>query len=393
MMEMGRRDAMGALALGGAALALPGWAAPAEASLPGLADFPEKRGMIIRRVRAPLLETPLAVFDQGIITPNDRFFVRWHYDDIPTSVDVSSFRLRVGGRVSTPLSLSLADILKLPRVEVTAVNQCSGNSRSAFAPRVPGAQWADGAMGNAMWTGVRLKDVLALAGVKPGAVAVRLSGLDRPPGEAPWYAKSLDIDHALDGEVMIAFAMNGQQLPLLNGFPLRIIVPGWFSTYWVKALDRIEVLTAPDTGYWMAKAYQIPTAPRANVPPGAHDFGKTPISRMVPRAFITNRTNGSVAAGKPVAVRGIALGGDTGVARVDLSIDQGRHWQAARLGHDHGRYSFRGWDMTIPGLARGQHSIMVRATNDAGETQRADAIWNPSGYRLDTIQHITLDAQ
>lgn len=392
MAEIARRDALAALAIGGAGLTLPGWAVPANAAALRLADFPEKRGMLIRRQRAPLLETPFKVFDQGIITPNDRFFVRWHYDDIPLSVDVASFRLRVGGRVKTPVALSLADILKMPRVEVTAVNQCSGNSRSAFAPRVPGAQWADGAMGNAVWTGVRLKDVLARAGVKPGAVAVRLSGLDRPPGDAPWYAKSLDIDHALGDDVMIAFAMNGQQLPLLNGFPLRVVVPGWFSTYWVKALDRIEVLSAPDTGYWMAKAYQIPTAPRANVPPGAHDFAKAPISRMIPRAFITNRASGPAPASRPIVLRGIALGGDSGVAKVELSLDNGRQWKAARLGRDHGRYSFRGWDMTLPGLAPGRHMIMVRATNSAGETQRPDAIWNPSGYMLNAVQRIMLDA-
>ncbi|WP_374137922.1 molybdopterin-dependent oxidoreductase [Sphingomonas sp.] len=392
MAEIARRDTLAALAIGGAGLTLPGWAMPAIAGTPRLADFPEKRGMLIRRQRAPLLETPFEVFDQGIITPNDRFFVRWHYDDIPLNVDVATFRLRVGGRVKTPIALSLADILKMPRVEVTAVNQCSGNSRSAFSPRVPGAQWADGAMGNAVWTGVRLKDVLARAGVKPGAVAVRLSGLDRPPGEAPWYAKSLEIDHALGDEVMIAFAMNGEQLPLLNGFPLRIVVPGWFSTYWVKALDRIEVLDAPDTGYWMAKAYQIPTAPRANVTPGAHDFSKTPISRMIPRAFITNRASGPAPASRPIALRGIALGGDSGVAKVELSVDNGQHWRSARLGRDFGRYSFRGWDLTLPGMPRGRHTIMVRATNAAGETQRPDAIWNPSGYMLNTIQHIMVDA-
>ncbi len=392
MAEIDRRDALAALAIGGAGLTMPGWMMPATAGATRLSDFPEKRGMLIRRQRAPLLETPFEVFDQGIITPNDRFFVRWHYDDIPLSVDVATFRLRVGGRVRTPVALSLADILKMPRVEVTAVNQCSGNSRSAFSPRVPGAQWADGAMGNAVWTGVRLKDVLARAGVKPGAVAVRLSGLDRPPGEAPWYAKSLDIDHALGDDVMIAFAMNGQQLPLLNGFPLRVVVPGWFSTYWVKALDRIEVLAAPDTGYWMAKAYQIPTAPRANVAPGAHDFAKAPISRMIPRAFITNRASGPAPAFRPIALRGIALGGDSGVAKVELSLDNGQHWQAARLGRDHGRYSFRGWDLTLPGMPRGQHTIIVRATNGQGETQPPDAIWNPSGYMLNAIRHIVVDA-
>ncbi len=392
MADLARRDALAALAIGGAGLTLPGLTMAASASAPRLADFPEKRGMLIRRQRAPLLETPFEVFDQGIITPNDRFFVRWHYDDIPLSVDVASFRLRIGGRVKTPIALSLADILKMPRVEVTAINQCSGNSRMAFSPRVPGAQWGDGAMGNAVWTGVRLKDVLARAGVKPGAVAVRLSGLDRPPGDAPWYAKSLEIDHALGDEVMIAFAMNGQQLPLLNGFPLRIVVPGWFSTYWVKALDRIEVLATPDTGFWMAKAYQIPTAPRANVAPDIGDFAKAPISRMIPRAFITNRASGPAPGSRPIALRGIAMGGDSGVTKVELSLDDGQRWRAARLGRDYGQYSFRGWDMTLPGMPRGRHRVMVRATNTAGDTQQADAIWNPSGYMLNTIHTIVLDA-
>ncbi|OYY73057.1 molybdopterin-dependent oxidoreductase [Sphingomonas sp. 28-63-12] len=394
MVEFARRDALGALALGAAGLALPAWAVPATiGATTGLVDFPEKRQMLLRRQRAPLLETPFEVFDQDIITPNDRFFVRWHYDDIPLSVDVASFRLRVEGHVARQLSLSLAEILKMPRIEVTAVNQCSGNSRSRFAPPVPGGQWGDGAMGNAVWTGVRLKDVLARAGVKPGAVAVRLSGLDRPPGNAPWFAKSLAVDHALDGEVMIAFAMNGQQLPLLNGFPLRIVVPGWYSTYWVKALDRIELLNAPDDNFWMAKAYQIPKTPRASVAPGTTDFAKEPISKMVPRAFVTNQRGGVVKAGVPLALRGIALGGASALTKVELSLTGGQSWQAARLGRDHGRYSFRGWDMTINSLPAGQHRLAVRATNSAGEHQFADAIWNPGGYMLSTIDAIMLDAR
>jgi DMSO/TMAO reductase YedYZ molybdopterin-dependent catalytic subunit len=205
--------------------------------------FPQKGALILQRTRPPLLETPFEVFDQSVLTPNDRFFVRWHWAVIPTAVDVDTFRLTVHGHVNQTLSLSLNDILALPRVELVAINQCSGNSRGYFQPRVPGGEWSHGAMGNARWTGVRLKDVLDRAGVKAGAIQVRFDGMDEPVvADAPDFMKSLDIDHARDGEVMLAYAMNGEQLPLLNGFPLRLIVPGWYSTYWVKMLYDIEVL-------------------------------------------------------------------------------------------------------------------------------------------------------
>jgi DMSO/TMAO reductase YedYZ molybdopterin-dependent catalytic subunit len=159
--------------------------------------------------------------------------------------------------------------MAVPRVELAAVNQCSGNSRGLFLPRVAGAQWAHGAMGNAKWTGVRLRDVLDLAGVKAGAVDVRFNGLDEPVvPDAPDFMKSLHIDYARDGEVMIAYAMNGEQLPLLNGFPLRLVFPGWYSTYWVKMLSDIEVLDEADDNYWTTTAYTIPDTPYANITPG-----------------------------------------------------------------------------------------------------------------------------
>ncbi len=215
-----------------------------------ITDFPEKRTMILQRTRPPLLETPFEVFDKDVITPNDQFYVRWHWSDIPGQVDADAFRLQVHGHVNTTLSLSLRDLLALPAVDLVAVNQCSGNSRGFFQPRVPGAQWANGSMGNARWTGVRLKDVLDRAGIKAGAVAVRFSGLDQQVvPEAPHFKKSLAIDHARDGEVMLAYAMNGVQLPLVNGFPLRVIVPGWYSTYWIKMLNDIEVLDKPDDNF------------------------------------------------------------------------------------------------------------------------------------------------
>jgi DMSO/TMAO reductase YedYZ molybdopterin-dependent catalytic subunit len=192
---------------------LPAWAqATIDLALPGGPDartittaFPQKAAMILQRSRPPLLETPFEVFDKGVFTPNSEFFVRWHWAVIPTKVDVAAFKLAVRGHVNQTLSLSMADVLAIPRVELAAVNQCSGNSRGIFQPRVSGGQWENGAMGNAQWAGVRLRDVLDRAGVKAGAVAVRFDGLDEPVVDgAPDFMKSLDVDHARDGEVSAA---------------------------------------------------------------------------------------------------------------------------------------------------------------------------------------------
>lgn len=359
-------------------LRLPG--GPSER--PTSTAFPQKGEMIVQRMRPPLLETPFEVFDEGVLTPNDRFFVRWHWGDIPTSIDTATFRLGVRGHVTKELSLSLPELMKLPRIEYVAVNQCSGNSRGLFQPRVPGAQWGHGAMGNARWTGVRLKDVLALAGIKPGAQAVRFAGLDQPlVPDGPDYLKSLAVDHANDGEVMIAFMQNGEQLPMLNGFPLRLIVPGWFSTYWVKMLSEIEVLDKPDDNFWMAKAYRIPDTPGASVQPGAKGFATVPIGPMIPRSWITSHADGAkVQGGKPLSVRGIAMGGDTGVQKVELSVDGGRNWTEARLGKDEGKYSFRRFEADVPAPQAGELVLMPRCTNSAGLVQGMDPIWNASGY-------------
>ena len=358
-------------------LALPG--GPSQRPL--TKAFPQKGEMILQRVTPPLLETPLAVFDKGVFTPNDQFYVRWHWGVIPTSVDPAVFRLRVGGHVGRVLSLSLGDLLEMPRYEIAAVNQCSGNSRGLFMPRVAGAQWRHGAMGNALWTGVRLRDVLDRAGVKPGAVAVRFGGMDAPTvADGPDFAKSLAIDHARDGEVMLAFAMNGAQLPLLNGFPLRLVVPGWYSTYWVKMLDEITVLSVPDDGHWMVHAYQVPATPGANVKPGVTGFATVPITRMPPRSIVTNMAPGARLAWRAaLPVGGIAFGGDSGVAAVDVSIDGGRTWAAARLGADAGKYSFRRFDAEVR-APRGAVAVMTRCRNTAGEVQPMTANWNPGGY-------------
>jgi DMSO/TMAO reductase YedYZ molybdopterin-dependent catalytic subunit len=356
--------------------------------------FPQKGAMILQRTRPPLLETPFEVFAKGAITPNNQFYVRWHWAVIPTTVDVDSFRLAVRGRVDKTLSLSLKDILALPRVELTAVNQCSGNSRGFFAPRVPGGQWAHGAMGNAAWTGVRLKDVLDLAGVKDGAVQVRCKGMDDPVvADGPKYMKSLAIDHARDGEVMIAYAMNGEQLPLLNGFPLRLVVPGWFATYWVKMLNDIEVLNQPDDNYWTKTAYTVPDTPFANMKPGETGVKMVPISKMPPRSFITNvKAGDTLHVGKSAPLRGIAFGGDSGVARVDLSSDGGKTWQTTQLGADGGKYGFRQWQTQFTPAAAGNYMLMVRCTNADGIAQPSQPNWNPAGFVRNVIEATSVTA-
>ena len=376
---------------GGTAVRLLMNGGPAERPLS--TGFPEKRAMIIQRARPPLLETPMEVFEHSVFTPNDQFYVRWHWADIPLDVDVARFRLNVSGAVNRSVSLSLDEILQMPRISYAAVNQCSGNSRAFFEPRVPGAQWSHGAVGNAVWEGVSLGAILDLVGIRAGAVAVRFGGLDRPLTDVDPYKKSLAIDHARAGEVMIAFAMNGEQLPMLNGFPLRLVVPGWYSTYWVKALNEIEVLTAPDNRYWMERAYRIPTSPMADVVPGSHDFPTTPINRMVSRSWITSVRGGENLSFRPqMPVGGIAMGGDHGVARVEVSIDGGNRWHEARLGRDEGRYSFRRFDATIPLRNRGTLTLMSRCTNSAGQTQPLTPNWNPGGYMRACVEmtHVTV---
>jgi DMSO/TMAO reductase YedYZ molybdopterin-dependent catalytic subunit len=394
---MSRRKLLGGVGMGGVALlSSPVRAETVDLHHPGgpsirqiTTAFPEKGRMIVQRTSPPWLETPFEVYDKGTFTPNDQHFVSWHWSNIPTEIDVDKFRLAVRGQVNQTLSLSLQEILHgLPRFEIAAVNQCTGGSRIAMQPRVAGPQWDRGAMSNSLWTGVRLKDVLDRAGVKAGATVVRFGGLDEAtmPG-APKFLKSLDIDHARDGEVMIAFGMNGKQLPLLNGFPLKLIVPGWGGVYWIKMLNDIEVLDHPDDNYWTTTGYHVPDTPHYSVKPGDTGFKTVPVTRLVPRSYITNvKAGDTLPVGAPVALRGIAFGGDCGVARVDLSIDGGKTWLPSELGKDEGKYSLRQWKTQVTLSSRGAQSLMVRCTNTKGEAQPNFPVWNPTGYMYNSIE-------
>jgi sulfite dehydrogenase len=360
-----------------------------------VSNFPQKGQMILLTTRPPQLETPFPVFNEGILTPNDRFFVRYHLSQIPTEIDSDAFRVEVKGKVNTPLSLSLGDLkTKFDQVELVAVNQCSGNSRGFSQPRVPGGQLANGAMGNARWKGVRLKDILNQAGLGAGAKQVVFSGLDKPPLETtPAFGKALDVDHALDGEVMVAYAMNGEDLPMLNGFPLRLIVPGYYGTYWVKHLHEITVLDEDFVSFWMNTAYRIPDNAGACVDPGTTPTKTTPIARFNVRSFITSQADGAVvSAGKPLTIRGIAFDGGYGVNEVRFSADGGQTWREAALGADLGKYSFREWTCPFTPDRPGNYELKCCATNRIGQSQPMSALWNPTGYMRNVIETVRVVA-
>lgn len=351
-----------------------------------LVTYPGKRPLLQMTSRPPQLETPFSVFDEGVITPNDAFFVRYHLANIPTAVDPKHFQLKVKGEVERQLSLSLADLKALPSSEIVAVNQCSGNSRGFVEPRVAGGQLANGAMGNARWIGVPLRAVLDKAGVKAGVVQVAFEGLDGPVlPETPDFAKALEIDHARDGEVMLAWGMNGKDLPWLNGYPLRLVVPGFYGTYWVKHLNAITVLDKPYDGFWMKSAYRIPDNACTCTEPGKPPAATVPIGRYSIRSFLTNITDGSKLRAGITDLRGIAFDGGSGIKAVAVSTDDGTSWRDAKLGQDLGRYSFRPWTLQVD-LPAGAHAIRVRATGNDGMTQPMEPRWNPSGYMRNVVE-------
>ena len=354
-----------------------------------LAQFPEKDPLILLTDRPPQLETPLHYFREDL-TPNEAHFVRWHLSGIPTAVDLKTWRLEVAGNVRTRLSLTLDDLKqKFEPVSLVAVNQCSGNARSLFEPRVPGGQWRFGAMSNARWTGARLKDLMERAGLRAGTVEISFAGLDTPALAAtPSFEKSLPLGTAQNPDILVAYAMNDKPLPMLNGYPVRLIVPGWYATYWVKSLSHITVRNSPLHNFWMDKAYRIPNNSNATETPGKLDTDTVPINKMaVHSVFVTPEPGDAMTPGKEVQLEGLAMDSGHGIRKVEVSTDGGTNWSEAKLDKDLGKYSWRRWRSTWTPPRKGRHRLMVRATNNSGETQ-AVSQWNHSGYQRNVIEHM-----
>ena len=372
--------------LGGAAAA---GLLPSSASAAWAPADKKKIDMIIRSQRPLDCEMPI----DGFLTewtPSERFFTRSHHYE--PKVDLNTWRLEIGGTVQRPQKLTFDAIQKLPKVDMPAVLECAGNGRAFYEPSMPGIQWEHGAVGNAKWAGVRLADVLKLAGVEDKSVEVIFDGADVPVGTMPEFVRSIPIGKALDNDTILAYEMNGQPLPTLHGFPLRLIVPGWAGDCWVKWLTRIEVSRAQFDGFFMKTAYRHPgkaVKPGSAVDPATMN----PVTSLVAKSVIAYPLDGAeVEVGKPVIVRGVAWTGDSRVNAVDLTFNGGQTWVQPQPGPYANKYAWRSWQYGFTPEHEGFLRIGVRATDDSGSTQPFAPSWNPSGYLWNNVHMIGVNA-
>ncbi len=401
-----RRDFLKGAALiagGGIALPGPGLAADdiAAALLPAgtveqavLESLPGKRPLIKRAFRPPNFETPVEYFNE-VLTPNDAFFVRYHLSNIP-QIAADTWRLKIGGdAVDAPFELTYDQLRKeFEAVEIVAVCQCSGNRRGLSNPHVQGVEWGYGAMGNARWKGVRLKDILNKAKIKQSALEISFDGADSGAlATTPDFVKSLPAWRAMDENTLVAYEMNGENMPHWNGHPARLIVPGWTGTYWMKQLVSINALSKPQQGFWMNPAYRIPLGKFALVDRfmSQETAVNTPITEMVVNSLITNLREGqTIRAGAGFEIKGIAWDAGYGIRLVEVSVDGGKSWRPAELEKDYGRFSFRQWRYVVTPEQKGGLQVMAKATNRQGSTQAFELIFNPAGYHNNVVQKISL---
>jgi sulfite oxidase len=336
-------------------------------------------GMITLSPRPTDLEMPVDGFIDEI-TPIRHFFVRCH-TYIP-KVDIAGWRLKIGGLVDKPLELTLPDLKRLPHAGVVSVLECAGNGRGFYEPHLPGAQWRFGAVGNAQWTGVRLRDLLQHAGMKSGASQILFDGADSPLGAMPDFQRTLAVRKALDPDTLLAWEMNGAPLTAEHGFPLRVIAPGWAGDSWVKWLQNIEVLDHDFDGFWMKSAYRHPVHP---VPAGTAVDAKdmVPVEDLNVKSVIAHPDNWAMPG--VVKVAGVAWSNAAPVTKVEVSTDSGKTWAPAQLRGNATRYGFRRWTFDWR-AEEGTHALIARATNAAGQTQPLEQEWNPAGYLWNVAQ-------
>ncbi len=338
-------------------------------------------GPLTVRVMRPFdAETPVREFTSWL-TPNERFFVRSHFGPPPTeTVEPEAWRLTVKGLVKEGLSLKLKDLQQFEPVTLTSVLQCSGNGRAYHRPQVPGVQWEHGAVGNAQWTGVRLRDLLQQAGVKPQGLHVQLQGADRPVlATVPLFTRSIPLSKAVHPDTLLAYEMNGRPLPLLHGAPLRVITPGWMAESCTKWLTEITVRADESPGYFMQQAYRMP---ETSIQPGSGLPGTAmiPVEEMVVKSLIAAPGEGDTVRKGPVTIQGVAWAGDVSVAQVEVSCDDGRTWEPARFIGDDQPYAWRQWQYIWNAKAAGPTAILCRATDFRGERQPKKSPWNPGGF-------------
>ena len=302
----------------------------------------------------------------------------------------ATWALKIGGEVNSPISLTLDEIKKLPAVTITATLECAGNGRAFFEPALAGIQWEKGAVGTARFTGARMSDVLKKAGVKTSGLNVEMHAADRPPGTMPAFVRQVPMAKAMHPDTIIAWDMNGQPIPLPHGMPLRAIVPGWEGAYSVKWLNALNVLAKDSDSFWVATGYRYPNR---RVAPGAAVDAKDmePLTGLVVKSLITTPATGaSLPAGK-IAVGGFAWAGENDVTKVDVSIDNGATWQAARLTGEQARFTWRRFEYAFTATKPQSYLILSRATDSKGNMQPAVSQWNPSGYLWNQYDSIRVE--
>lgn len=332
-------------------------------------------------------ETPIESL-RTWITDNDVFFKRNQGQFTETPISLSDWNLTVDGLVKHHLMLSFDEIRRIPKVEVANTLECSGNSRSLLKEKASGNPWTIGGVGNAIWGGIRLKDLLNKAGLKEKAKHVGFEGFDQPLGSAGIkFIRSIPLEKAMDSTIL-AYEMNGEVLPVKHGYPLRALALGWTGANCVKWLSNITVLERPSEGFFMDKVYRI-------FQKGEEPKSGEMVKDIGIKSIIVQPMNGETLPVGIVAIRGAAYSGETGIQRVDISVDNGRTWEAAELIGMKEPYAWRHWQYLWESPKRGDYTIISRATDVKNQQQPENAHWNVlgygnNGYREHTISiHLT----
>jgi DMSO/TMAO reductase YedYZ molybdopterin-dependent catalytic subunit len=346
--------------------------------------------MLVRSYRFLDLEMPVE-YANSFITPVEHFFVRNHMHE-PSTLDAAEWRLSIGGEVEKPLTLSLAELTKMPQHTVIDTLECAGNGRAFAVPHVPGVQWQKGAVGTARFSGPRLKDVLQRSGVKPTGKHVMFRGLDEIPGKVPGFVRSIPIEKAMDVDTLVALDMNGAALTKHHGFPARALAPGWIGAASCKWLTEIKVLDKEFEGNFMSPGYRMPNQ---QVKPGeAVKVEDTrPATALNVKSLIASPGDGTTVKSRAIHIQGAAWAGEADIEKVEVSLDSGTTWQAAQLGKDHSHYAWRLWSYSLKAPAPGDYTIVSRATDTQGRVQPDSVQWNPSGYLINVVDRVKIHVQ